>query len=164
MLALDKKTNWLAQKMGYSDLKGLTWFTQSPLFLRSTGVSKTWGRGRVGVGVGAWTEVCLFFKECCFRVKLFFKECCFRVRVRVRVDTNPNPKTAFSKKEIDHGRALNPAFYWQPFSHRAVIALCSNPLVQQTFVEQVWNATLLVTACLAVKYNRHQKYGCQTAK
>ena len=26
-----------------------------------------------GVGVGAGTEVCLFFKECCFRVKLFLK-------------------------------------------------------------------------------------------
>ena len=58
--------------------------------------------------------VCLFFvKECCFKVKHFFNECCFRVRVRVRVrvDTNPNPKTKFSKKKIDHGRALNPAFY-----------------------------------------------------
>ena len=48
-------------------------------------------------------------------VYLIFKECCFRVTVRVRVDTNPNPKTLFfkKKKEIDPdlGPGRDPVFY-----------------------------------------------------
>ena len=50
------------------------------------------------------------------RVYLLFKECCFRVRVRV--DTNPNPhitliltlKPYFINKEIDPDPGRDPAF------------------------------------------------------
>ena len=52
----------------------------------------------VGAGVGVY---------------LIFKECCFRVRVRVRVDTNPNItlKHYSIKKEIDPDPGRDPAFY-----------------------------------------------------
>ena len=66
-----------------------------------------------GSGSGPGPRSVFFSKNAVSGLSFFFNECCFRVRVRVRVrvDTNPNPKTAFSKKKIDHGRALNPAFY-----------------------------------------------------
>ena len=58
----------------------------------------------VGTGVGVY---------------LIFKECCFKVRVRARVDTNPNPhitliltlKPYFINKEIDPDPGRDPAFY-----------------------------------------------------
>ena len=43
------------------------------------------------------------------RVIFFFREGCFSAKVRVKVDTNPNPKTACLKKKIDPASAPTPA-------------------------------------------------------
>ena len=70
------------------------------------GVSKTRGRGR-GLGRG---------------LSFFFKECCFRIKVRVRLDTNRNPKTAFFRKKIEPDRGTgpdpDPAFLLTPISEK----------------------------------------------
>ena len=78
-------------------------------------------------------------------VYIFVKEFCFRVRVRV--DTNPNPKTAFFNKKI----YPNPAFYWQPWGltlrHTATIELNAGNRLQ--CVLKCWESYAFhLTLCL----------------
>ena len=74
---------------------------------------------------------------------LFVKEFCFRVRV----DHNPNPKTAFFNEKIHP----NPAFYWQPWEltlrHTATIELNAGNRLQ--CVLKCWESYAFhLTLCL----------------